>query len=104
MAQTRTSYEKKVRKREHPLTALPGRHLFFFYDHFIDSTAPTFSNVIDGQRNLKDAIHQRISFTAPNGKQYNIRKDGKVATLLVRYLPIPTYFYRSIARNKQSTP
>jgi hypothetical protein len=34
---------------------------------------------------MKDAIHQRISYTAPNGKQYNIRKDGKVATLIVRY-------------------
>ncbi|OAQ27871.1 malate synthase A [Linnemannia elongata AG-77] len=55
-----------------------------FMADFEDSTAPTFSNVVDGQRNLKDAIHQRISFTAPNGKQYNIRKDGKVATLLVR--------------------
>ncbi len=34
---------------------------------------------------MKDAIHQRFSYTAPNGKQYNIRKDGKVATLIVRY-------------------
>jgi malate synthase len=33
---------------------------------------------------MKDAIHQRISYTAPNGKQYNIRKDGKIATLIVR--------------------
>ncbi|KAF9548387.1 Malate synthase, glyoxysomal, partial [Lunasporangiospora selenospora] len=48
------------------------------------SNAPTWENNISGQINLKDAIHQRISYTAPNGKQYNIRKDGKVATLIVR--------------------
>ncbi|KAF9426334.1 hypothetical protein BGZ94_006649, partial [Podila epigama] len=48
------------------------------------SNAPTWENNINGQINMKDAIHQRISYTAPNGKQYNIRKDGKVATLIVR--------------------
>ncbi|KAG0032014.1 hypothetical protein BGZ81_000106 [Podila clonocystis] len=55
-----------------------------FMADFEDSNAPTWENNISGQVNMKDAIHQRISYTAPNGKQYNIRKDGKVATLIVR--------------------
>ncbi|KAF9303271.1 Malate synthase, glyoxysomal [Mortierella antarctica] len=55
-----------------------------FMADFEDSNAPTWENNISGQINMKDAIHQRISYTAPNGKQYNIRKDGKVATLIVR--------------------
>ncbi|KAG0037386.1 hypothetical protein BGZ82_002628 [Podila clonocystis] len=55
-----------------------------FMADFEDSNAPTWENNISGQINMKDAIHQCISYTAPNGKQYNIRKDGKVATLIVR--------------------
>ncbi|KAG0338021.1 hypothetical protein BG000_004648, partial [Podila horticola] len=48
-----------------------------FMADFEDSNAPTWENNISGQINMKDAIHQCISYTAPNGKQYNIRKDGK---------------------------
>ncbi|KAF9902681.1 hypothetical protein EC991_004639 [Linnemannia zychae] len=55
-----------------------------FMADFEDSNSPTFDNNLSGLVNMKDAIHQRISYTAPNGKQYNIRKDGKVATLIVR--------------------
>ncbi|KAF9978407.1 hypothetical protein BGZ73_002586 [Actinomortierella ambigua] len=55
-----------------------------FMADFEDSNAPTWENNISGQINLKDAIHRRISYTAPNGKQYNLRADGKVATLIVR--------------------
>ncbi|KAF9159931.1 hypothetical protein DFQ26_006031 [Actinomortierella ambigua] len=55
-----------------------------FMADFEDSNAPTWENNISGQINLKDAIHRRISYTAPNGKQYNLRADGKIATLIVR--------------------
>ncbi|KAG0229534.1 hypothetical protein BGW42_006425 [Actinomortierella wolfii] len=55
-----------------------------FMADFEDSNAPTWDNNINGQINLKDAIHRRISYTAPNGKQYNLRTDGKIATLIVR--------------------
>lgn len=51
---------------------------------FIDSTAPTWDNVISGQLNMRDAIRETISFVNPNGKKYELRKDGKLATLLVR--------------------
>ncbi|RKP07935.1 malate synthase [Thamnocephalis sphaerospora] len=55
-----------------------------FMADFEDSSAPTWEVVIDGQINMRDAIHRRIAFKAPNGKQYKLRTDGKLATLLVR--------------------
>lgn len=61
--------------------------------HNVDSNSPTFDNNLSGLVNMKDAIHQRISYTAPNGKQYNIRKDGKIATLIVRYVIFPLFFF-----------
>ncbi|CAG8510076.1 malate synthase A [Gigaspora rosea] len=52
---------------------------------FEDSNAPTWENNIDGQVNLRDAIRGTISFTNPtNNKKYSLRKDGKLATLIVR--------------------
>ncbi|EFJ40428.1 hypothetical protein VOLCADRAFT_109454 [Volvox carteri f. nagariensis] len=51
---------------------------------FEDSHAPTWANNLDGHVNLRDAIRRTISYTAPNGKQYRLRGDGKLATLLVR--------------------
>jgi malate synthase len=48
-----------------------------------DATAPTWSNVILGQQNLKDAIRRRIDFDDPQtGKRYALAE--KTATLLVR--------------------
>ena len=49
---------------------------------FEDSTAPTWSNVIDGQVNLRDAIRRQIDFTSPEGKSYAL--NDKTATLMVR--------------------
>lgn len=49
---------------------------------FEDSTAPTWSNVIDGQVNLRDAIRRQIDFTTPEGKSYAL--NDKTATLMVR--------------------
>ncbi|CAG8727134.1 24094_t:CDS:2 [Cetraspora pellucida] len=52
---------------------------------FEDSNAPTWENNIDGQVNLRDAIRGTITFTNPtNNKKYSLRKDGKVAILIVR--------------------
>ena len=50
--------------------------------NFEDATAPTWSNVIQGQINLMDAVRGTISFTNPAGKQYALREDS--ATLIVR--------------------
>ncbi len=54
-----------------------------FMADFEDSCSPTWSNLIEGQRNLIDAIERTIEFTSPeNGRIY--RLDERVATLMVR--------------------
>lgn len=55
-----------------------------FMADFEDSTSPTWDNLISGQVNMRDAVRKTISFTNPNGKQYKLREDGNIATLLVR--------------------
>ncbi|KAI8377536.1 malate synthase A [Radiomyces spectabilis] len=55
-----------------------------FMADFEDSSAPVWENMLSGQVNLRDAVREDISFTNPNGKKYELRKDGKAATLLVR--------------------
>ncbi|WP_339251471.1 malate synthase A [Sporosarcina sp. FSL W8-0480] len=48
-----------------------------------DATSPTWSNMIDGQVNLKDAVRRRIEFEQPsNGKKYSL--NDETAVLLVR--------------------
>ena len=49
---------------------------------FEDSTAPTWTNVVEGQLNLRDAVAGTITF-ASGAKMYALNK-GKVATLFVR--------------------
>jgi malate synthase len=53
-----------------------------FMADFEDSNSPTWSNNIEGQINLRDAINGSISFTSPEGKRYELAP--KIATLLVR--------------------
>jgi malate synthase len=53
-----------------------------FMADFEDSNAPTWSNMVEGQINLRDAMRREISFRSPEGKQY--RLNPKTATLLVR--------------------
>jgi malate synthase len=53
-----------------------------FMADFEDANAPTFSNLVEGQVNLTDAIERRIDFKSPEGKEY--RLNDKVAVLLVR--------------------
>ena len=49
---------------------------------FEDSNTPTWSNNIEGQQNLRDAIRGTIRYESPEGKQY--RLGSKLATLVVR--------------------
>ncbi len=51
---------------------------------FEDSSAPTWANMIDGQINLRDAINRTISFAGAEGKQYKLKSDKQLATLMVR--------------------
>lgn len=47
-----------------------------------DSLSPTWTNIIEGQLALKDAVRRVLSFTSPEGKRYAL-KDS-LATLVVR--------------------
>lgn len=51
---------------------------------FEDSTSPTWSNVIEGQINMYDAVRRSISYEAPNGRQYKLNNLERIPTLLVR--------------------
>jgi malate synthase len=53
-----------------------------FMADFEDSLAPTWANVIEGQANLQDAVRRTLSFTSPEGKQYELNET--IATLIVR--------------------
>lgn len=53
-----------------------------FMADFEDSNSPTWSNVIEGQVNLRDAVRRRIEYTSPEGKQYELSE--RPATLMVR--------------------
>jgi len=47
-----------------------------------DATSPTWSNVVEGQVNLADAVRGTIALTAPDGREYRLGEE--VATLIVR--------------------
>src|ERR1700683_491316 len=49
---------------------------------FEDSNTPTWSNSIEGQHNLRDAIQGTIGYESPEGKKYQL--GSKLATLMVR--------------------
>ena len=53
-----------------------------FMADFEDSTAPVFANLIDGQRNLRDAVAGAIDYISPEGKHYSVKADP--AVLMVR--------------------
>ncbi|MEA2956085.1 MAG: malate synthase [Alphaproteobacteria bacterium] len=53
-----------------------------FMADFEDSNTPTWQNMIEGQINLRDAVHGTIEFVSPEGKSYRINE--RKATLLVR--------------------
>src|ERR1700722_12414678 len=47
-----------------------------------DANAPTWSNMVEGQLNLSDAVRRTIEFKSPEGKEY--RLTDKPAVLFVR--------------------
>ncbi len=49
---------------------------------FEDSHCPSWSNTIEGQINLRDAVDRTIEFVSPEGKRY--RLNDATATLIVR--------------------
>jgi malate synthase len=53
-----------------------------FMADFEDSNSPTWTNNIEGQQNLRDAIRGTIRYESPEGKQYQL--GSNLATLVVR--------------------
>ncbi len=53
-----------------------------FMADFEDANSPTWHNMVDGHRNLRDAIDGTITYRDSEGRQYKLDKDP--ATLLVR--------------------
>jgi malate synthase len=53
-----------------------------FMADFEDATSPTWTNLVEGQLNLRDAIDRTIEFASPEGKSY--RLNPNTATLLAR--------------------
>jgi malate synthase len=53
-----------------------------FMADFEDSNSPTWTNILDGQVNLMDAVRRTITFTSPEGKAYTLSPDP--AVLFVR--------------------
>jgi len=67
--------------RKMVINALNSGAQMFMAD-FEDALAPTWTNVVEGQQNLFDAVRRTIVFTSPDGRTY--RLNERVATLLVR--------------------
>jgi malate synthase len=51
---------------------------------FEDANTPLWSNMIEGQLNLKDALDRTIDFTSGDGKPYALNPDHTLATIVVR--------------------
>ena len=51
---------------------------------FEDANTPLWSNMIEGQLNLKDALDRTIDFTSEEGKSYALGPDDTLATIVVR--------------------
>lgn len=53
-----------------------------FMADFEDANSPTWTNMVEGQINLRDAIRRAIRFSSPEGKAYQLK--DQVAVLVVR--------------------
>ncbi|HMD94509.1 MAG TPA: malate synthase A [Trebonia sp.] len=51
---------------------------------FEDANTPLWSNMIEGQLNLRDALDRSIDFTSEEGKSYALRPDAELAAIVVR--------------------
>jgi malate synthase len=67
--------------RKMSINALNSGAKIFMAD-FEDANAPNWSNMIEGQINLRDAIRRTITFTNPEGKEYKLKEQ--VAVLMPR--------------------
>lgn len=69
--------------RKMTINALNSGAKVWLADHE-DANTPLWENVVGGQLNLLDAITGNIDFTSEEGKEYRLRTDGDLATIVVR--------------------
>ncbi|WP_318517732.1 malate synthase A [Photobacterium leiognathi] len=75
--------------RKMVINALNANVKVFMAD-FEDSFAPAWNEVIEGQRNLRDAVNGTIDYVNPvNGKHYQLADDPAVLICRVRGLHLP---------------
>jgi malate synthase len=67
--------------RKMVINALNSGAKMFMAD-FEDANSPTWTNMVEGQINLRDAIQRTITFRSPGGKDYKLNEQ--TAVLLVR--------------------
>jgi malate synthase len=67
--------------RKMVINALNSGARMFMAD-FEDANSPTWTNTIQGQINMRDAVRRTITYTSPEGKQYALKE--KTAVLIVR--------------------
>ncbi len=51
---------------------------------FEDANTPLWDNMVGGQLNLRDALDRVIDYTSPEGKEYLLRPDDELPTIVVR--------------------
>ncbi|MGW9632268.1 malate synthase A [Agromyces sp. NPDC055520] len=51
---------------------------------FEDALSPTWDNVVGGVLNLRDAARGTLAFTAPDGREYALRTDAELPTVVTR--------------------
>lgn len=49
-----------------------------------DALSPSWENLVDAQKNLYDAARKQLEFTSPEGKEYHVRTDITLPTIVVR--------------------
>lgn len=55
-----------------------------FMADFEDALSPTWRNLLQGQVNLQDAVRLQLEHRSEEGKEYRLRSEGPLATLVVR--------------------
>jgi malate synthase len=51
---------------------------------FEDANTPLWANMVSGQQNLRAALDGTLAFTSPEGRDYALRPQSEVATIVVR--------------------
>ncbi|AUC42384.1 Malate synthase [Dickeya solani RNS 08.23.3.1.A] len=87
-------------ERKMVINALNANVKVFMAD-FEDSLAPSWSKVIEGQINLRDAVRGTITYTSEAGKIYQLKPDPAVLICRVRGLHLPE---KHVLWNDESIP